>query len=206
MDNEELTNRQVNEIVDLALAEDTGYGDITSSTLIPAQQQGKASITVKEDAVLAGGDIAALVFHKVETSLQVSINKNDGEKLKTGDKIQRQPGEISASLEEYLGGNAELKQIITSVGIPILLPDGKMLIRGPFIRIPEVAGQYDVPIGDGDIDRWANKGWVDLREQNMARWQKRFEVMQRGQLGMRAKGSADVVREAYLHEEILWIV
>ncbi|MGB7114907.1 MAG: hypothetical protein WBD56_02080 [Anaerolineales bacterium] len=122
--------------------------------------------------------------------------------LKTGDKIQRQPGEISASLEEYLGGNAELKQIITSVGIPILLPDGKTLIRGPFIRIPEVAGQYDIPIGDGDIDRWANKGWVDLREQNMARWQKRFEVMQRGQLRMRAKGSADVVREAYLHEEI----
>ena len=98
--------------------------------------------------------------------------------------------------------NAEIKQIVTSVGIPILLPDGKTLIRGPFIRIPEVAGQTDVPISDGDIDRWANKGWVDLREQNMARWQKRFEVMQRCQLRMRSKGSADVIREAYLHEEI----
>ena len=99
MDKEELANRQVNEIVDLALAEDTGYGDITSSTLIPAQQQGKASITVKEDAVLAGGDIAALVFHKVETSLQVSINKNDGEKLKTGDKILSIIGGTAAILK-----------------------------------------------------------------------------------------------------------
>ena len=99
MDNEELTNRQVNEIVDLALAEDTGYGDITSSTLIPAQQQGKALIVVKEDGVLAGGDIAALVFHKVEASLQVSINKNDGEKLKTGDKILSVNGGTAAILK-----------------------------------------------------------------------------------------------------------
>ncbi|MFC2053932.1 hypothetical protein ACFLV7_06480 [Chloroflexota bacterium] len=145
---------------------------------------------------------AYLLKIKYGTLTAVLERQEEDKKLKTGSKIQRQPGEISSSLDEYLRENTDLRQIITSVGIPILLPDGKTLIRGPFIRIPEVADQNDVPIGDGDIDRWANKGWVDLREQNMTHWQKRFKVMQSSQLRMRGKGSADVIREAYLHEEI----
>jgi len=87
MHEEELTNRQIDRIIDLALAEDSGYGDITSRAIIPPQQQVKAYIVAKQDGVLAGGNIAGLVFRKVELSLEVSIDIPDGAKIKAGDKI-----------------------------------------------------------------------------------------------------------------------
>jgi hypothetical protein len=131
------------------------------------------------------------------------INEVQGDKdnVKNNGK-PRSPGAISIALQEYLSDNPNITEIITSVGIPILMPDGKTLIRGPFIRIPEVAGKANVDIHNGDIDRWAAKGWVDLRSENMFLWQERFEKMQRGRQSMRGKGSAAVNRAAYLHEDI----
>ena len=112
------------------------------------------------------------------------------------------PGELSNILKQYLEGRPDIAEIITSVGIPILMPDGKTLLRGPFIRIPEVPGDEQIEIKPGDVDRWAAKGWVDLRSENISLWQKRFEMMRRGRQNMRGKGSAAVNRAAYLHEDI----
>lgn len=74
---------------------------------------------------------------------------------------------------------------MTSLGLGILMPDGRRLLRGPFLRIPEVPGRRAVEVTPELGDRWADKGWVDLRQANMARWQKRFEAM-------RVAGSPDV--------------
>ncbi|MFC1847108.1 carboxylating nicotinate-nucleotide diphosphorylase [Chloroflexota bacterium] len=87
MNKEELSNRQIDRMIDLALAEDSGCGDITSRAIIPPQQQVKAYIVAKQDGVLAGVDVAGLVFHKVEPSLEVSIDIPDGAEIKAGDKI-----------------------------------------------------------------------------------------------------------------------
>ena len=140
------------------------------------------------------------VFSTLETFL---INKSEWDKDNNKNNGKpRLPEEISIALQKYLENNPNITEIITSVGIPILMPDGKTLIRGPFIRIPEVAGKVNVDIDNGDIDRWASKGWVDLRNKNISLWQKRFEMMQRGRQSMRGKGSAAVNRAAYLHEDI----
>ncbi len=82
------------------------------------------------------------------------------------------------------------------------MPDGAHFIRGPFIRIPEVAGAAEVEIGPGDLEKWAAKGWVDLRPINFARWHSRFERMERSRQALRGKGSAAITREAYLFDEI----
>lgn len=112
------------------------------------------------------------------------------------------PKIISQELMDFLKNNPNIAEIITSVGIPILYPDGKTLLRGPFIRIPELAGTKTIVIQEGDIDRWASKGWIDLRTENLATWQKRFSLMNRGRQQMRGKGSAAVTRASYLHKEI----
>ena len=80
--------------------------------------------------------------------------------------------------------------------------NGALLIRGPFVRIPEVDGVSEVDICEGDVDKWAAKGWVDLRPANFARWQSRFEKMERSRQSLRGKGSAAVTRESYLFDEI----
>ena len=50
-----LSEEQFSNIIDLALAEDLGHGDVTSEALIPPELQGKASILVKARGILAGG-------------------------------------------------------------------------------------------------------------------------------------------------------
>ena len=76
---------QVNHIIDLALAEDISQGDVTSEALIPPDLQGKASILVKAEGILAGGEVAKKVFLKVDSSLKVKVLIKDGAKIKSGD-------------------------------------------------------------------------------------------------------------------------
>jgi len=116
--------------------------------------------------------------------------------------LAQSPEAISAALFARLGTDTSLRQAITSIGVPILTPDGSQIIRGPFLRIPEVAGATEVEVGAGDLDKWAAKGWVDLRPSNFARWHQRFEMMERSRQKLRGKGSAAVTREAYLFDEI----
>lgn len=112
------------------------------------------------------------------------------------------PGELSAGATAVLEQRSRLRDTITSLGLPVLAADGKTLWRGPFLRIPEMAGDTEVPVGPGDRDRWAAKGWVDLRPANFARWQERLRAMQSAAPGADQPGSAGAVAETTLSEEI----
>jgi hypothetical protein len=116
--------------------------------------------------------------------------------------LEQPPDTLAAKLFERLQTEADLRQTITSVGLPILTPDGAALIRGPFLRIPEVAGASTVSLTPENIEKWAAKGWVDLRPANLASWHKRFARMRREAQRLRGRGSAAVTRQAYLSEEI----
>ena len=64
-----------------------------------------------------------------------------------------------------------LRHTVTSLGIPILLPDGRTCLRGPFFKIPAYNKKlHAIPLDDEAIDRFARKGWVDLRPVNMSFW------------------------------------
>ncbi len=112
------------------------------------------------------------------------------------------PEEASAAAAGVLDREPGLRDTITSLGLPVLGPDGTMLWRGPFLRIPEVAGEVEVPLGPGDRDRWAAKGWVDLRPANYARWQERFRAMHSARAGAAQPGSAGAAPETTLSEHI----
>ncbi|HSP63406.1 MAG TPA: hypothetical protein VLQ90_10535 [Pyrinomonadaceae bacterium] len=86
--------------------------------------------------------------------------------------------------------------------MPILTPDGEGLIRGPYIRIPEIPGANNVKLTAESVDKWARKGWVDLRPQNFERWRERFSAMSRRSQRLDEQGSAAVKREAYPHHDI----
>jgi len=84
------------------------------------------------------------------------------------------PREISKTLEHYIFSERRLRAEILSIGIPILLSDGKTLLRGTTVKIPPYRGENVLPITPENIDTWAHDGWVDLRVSNMERWQNRF--------------------------------
>jgi hypothetical protein len=116
--------------------------------------------------------------------------------------LKQRPRKIAEALYRYLLRHDDLRQTITSVGLPILAPDGSHIFRGPFIRIPERADTNQVPLTAEQLDAYARKGWVDLRPENMARWKERFEKMRRAQQHLRGRGSAAITMDAYLAEEI----
>ena len=115
--------------------------------------------------------------------------------------IETPSKDISAALEVHLENSPELKSTIASIGLPILLSDGKTIIRGPRINIPESIYE-DVGVSDGDIDKWASKGWVDLRATNMEIWQTRFLRMLGAQHKLHTEGTASISRTTYLPETI----
>lgn len=75
----------IDELLDLAFAEDLGDGDHTTLSTIPADAIGKSQLIIKEDGVLAGVDIARKVLAKVDPDIKMTISINDGEKVKKGD-------------------------------------------------------------------------------------------------------------------------
>ena len=90
---------QVDKIIELALAEDLGHGDITSDMLIPPNLQGKASIIIKERGILAGVEVARKIFLRVDPSLKVAILIEDGAKVRPGDTVATISGQVISILK-----------------------------------------------------------------------------------------------------------
>lgn len=66
-------NELIEDLLDLAFAEDIGDGDHTTLCCIPESQKGKAQLLIKEEGVLAGVEIAKRVFAKFDPELQVEV-------------------------------------------------------------------------------------------------------------------------------------
>lgn len=105
--------------------------------------------------------------------------------------------EISETLYNYILEHELLRTTITSIGVPILNPDGRSLFRGPRINIPESI-TYEVDSSPEKVDAWARKGWVDLRPVNFLDWQRRFTLMQRSQHLLHTRGSSAITMKTYL--------
>ena len=73
--------------IGIALAEDIGTGDITSEAFIPASLQALGRIVARDRAVVAGAEIAAEVFRRVDARLQVDVLQADGSALSGGETI-----------------------------------------------------------------------------------------------------------------------
>jgi hypothetical protein len=117
-------------------------------------------------------------------------------------QVVRTPaGEIATTLYTFLQAQDVLRTTITSIGVPILTPDGERLIRGPRLNIPESIYR-ELPVTDEDVDLWARKGWVDLRPGNIAAWQERFQRMRRTQHMLHTRGTSSVTLKTYLPETI----
>jgi hypothetical protein len=89
--------------------------------------------------------------------------------------LSRSPLELSKDLNTLIQEEQALRAQIISIGIPILLPDGKQFLRGPEVKIPVQKYNETLTISAEHIDEWSWSGWVDLREQNMVFWQDRIK-------------------------------
>ncbi|MCF7686851.1 MAG: carboxylating nicotinate-nucleotide diphosphorylase [Cephaloticoccus sp.] len=85
-------------LIDLALEEDAGLGDITSRAIFPAAHHSAAFIEAGHDLVVCGLAIAGRVFTRVDPALQVKLTAKDGDRIKKGGIVLRVSGPTGALL------------------------------------------------------------------------------------------------------------
>ncbi len=93
-----VTDTGLNDFIDRALAEDLGDGDHSSLASIPEEAVKSAYLIMKEDGVIAGLELAPLIFHKLDPEMELEFLVNDGDTVKIGDVILRLKGKVRAIL------------------------------------------------------------------------------------------------------------
>ena len=74
-------------LIDLALAEDAGSGDVTSKWIVPARTHVRAEIVAKADGVIAGVTPARAVFLRLDPRVDSNVLADDGCRVSAGDVI-----------------------------------------------------------------------------------------------------------------------
>lgn len=91
--------------------------------------------------------------------------------------VRAKPKDLVNGMQNLVKYDNKLRSEILSIGIGILLADGKQLLRGNDLKIPVKTGADSVPMNSKNLESWANAGWVDLREKNITLWQARLKAL-----------------------------
>jgi nicotinate-nucleotide pyrophosphorylase (carboxylating) len=90
--------KQADKLIDLALAEDIGPGDITTDNLVDASAAGRGEIVAKQDLVIAGLDIAQRVFQRLDDGIVFEASFKDGDLVTNGSTVVTMSGRLAAML------------------------------------------------------------------------------------------------------------
>ena len=126
-------------LLDRALAEDLGPGDVTSRSTIPADRQASAYFLLKEDGVVAGLAVAERVFAKVDPDLLVSWTAADGDRLTAGTRFGTVEGparsllsaeRLALNLMQRMSGIATAARRVAEAAAPAKVLDTRKTVPG----------------------------------------------------------------------------
>lgn len=93
-----VTDALLDDFITRALSEDLGDGDHSTLSCIPASSEQSAYLLVKEAGVIAGMELAPLVFRKLDPNMHIEMLAKDGQQVAKGDVIMRLQGKVQAIL------------------------------------------------------------------------------------------------------------
>ena len=85
-------------LIDLALDEDAGLGDLTSRAIFAPGHRSRAHIGAGEELVVCGIEVAARVFARVDPALKVTLSARDGDRVRKGRRLLAVSGATEAVL------------------------------------------------------------------------------------------------------------
>lgn len=170
----ELDFNRVDRIIEYALREDLGDGDITTNSLATEKEDSKALIRAKAKGVIAGLPIAKRVFQKLDPTVVCVDNIGDGEEIKPGDILSEINGGTRALLSgerlalnilQRLSGIATLtsKYVKAVEGLPVKILDTRK--TAPGLRILD---KYAVSVGGGYNHRFGLFDGVLIKDNHIA--------------------------------------
>ena len=168
------TRLQIEEIIDRALAEDLGKGDVTTEALIPGDPRGTAFMVAKKEGVLAGMNVAKQVFHRVDPELKVEILLEDGARVRAGTRIAYVSGCIASIiraervalnfLQRLSGIASETNRYVEAVkGLPVRIMDTRKTTPG--LRLLE---KHAVRVGGGENHRMSLYDGILIKDNHLA--------------------------------------
>lgn len=89
----------VEELIELAIKEDIGDGDHTSLSTIPDTERGRMKLLIKQEGIVAGIEVARMVFSRLDKSVTFEQYLNDGDRVKVGDIAFRVEGRLITLLQ-----------------------------------------------------------------------------------------------------------
>ncbi len=98
MSDQYLNDSRIGRLIEQALFEDVGFGDITSESLIPEEQLGTAEFVVKESGIISGMDVVGIVFGTVDGQVTFRTVLDDGALVEKGVVIGRLDGPVRSLL------------------------------------------------------------------------------------------------------------
>jgi nicotinate-nucleotide pyrophosphorylase (carboxylating) len=85
-------------IIQQALAEDIGAGDVTSNAIIPADEQLKGHIIAKQEGIVSGLLVAQAVYHAYDASIECVLTAEEGQHVNKGKELMQLAGSARALL------------------------------------------------------------------------------------------------------------
>ena len=84
--------RNARTLIDLALAEDIGTGDVTSLYFVPEDRIARAFVVARSEGVVSGVEVAQAVFRAVDAALDIAVLIPDGSRVAAGAMVLRIEG------------------------------------------------------------------------------------------------------------------
>lgn len=163
----------IHELIDLAIREDIGDGDHSSFGSIPKGTKGKAHLLIKDSGVIAGLELAEMVVHKIDPTMQMELTKEDGDQIHVGDIALTMQGNVHSILQaerlvlnfmQRMSGIAtytkRLVDIIEGTGAKLL--DTRK--TSPGLRVVE---KWAVKIGGAENHRFGLYDMVMLKDNHI---------------------------------------
>jgi len=95
----ETNPHHLRDLIRLALREDVGDGDHSALSCVPETATKRARLLVKQAGVLAGVEVALIVFQEVDPALKVEVKIQDGSRIEVGDIVLTVEGSARAILQ-----------------------------------------------------------------------------------------------------------
>jgi nicotinate-nucleotide pyrophosphorylase (carboxylating) len=89
----------IDKLIDLALEEDIGAGDVTTENLVSTEAGGSGQVVAKEALVLAGLDVARKVFEHLDPDITWQPRRSDGDAVDAGTSVLTVSGKLQALLK-----------------------------------------------------------------------------------------------------------
>ncbi len=163
---------QLHKIIDRALEEDLGTGDL-SAQILPDGLVGQAKLYSKGTSIVAGIELVKQVFQRVDSKIMVKVLINDGEKVTPGSIVMELSGPLSSILTaertalnfiQHLSGIATATREAVDIinGLPVRISDTRKTLAG--LRALQ---KYAVLVGGGFNHRYGLYDAVLLKDNHL---------------------------------------